>query len=224
MPEVIDDVRFPDKILRGASGGASRKTRIGETNTGYEQRNKDWSQSRRRWTVARKLTNRPDLDDLIAFWECRDGRHRGFLFRDPSDFYVGLIYVNGTGFDYDTPVEFGIGDNADTTFQLVKLYTSGGRTVTRTITRPLYDGRADAPDNAVAVKIFFDEVEQVSGWTLNYATGVVTFSSAPGTGVSIGWCGMFDVPVRFDSDDPNFAMATHFNADWSGIGVVEIRE
>ena len=38
-----------------------------------------------------------------------------------------------------------------------------------------------------------------SGYSVNYATGVVTFSPAPSVGVVLSWSGDYDVPVRFDS-------------------------
>lgn len=218
------DVRFPDKILRGAVGGPKWNTTVGTTDTGFEQRNQNWSASRRSWVVARRIVRESDLRDLLDFFQCRSGKAHGFLFRDPSDYYVGLSHTPGTGMVHAGAHNFATGNASATVYQLTKRYSSGGVTVDRKITRPLDPGRADAPDNAVAIKVYLAGVDQPTGWSLNYATGVLTFTSPPGNGVAIGWGGMFDIPARFDTDEAELDIDAMFAAKWSGLPIIEIRE
>ena len=224
MPAEIDDVRFPDKILRGATGGPSYSTTVGTTDSGFEQRNQNWAESRRKFSVARRVTNEDQMTELLAFFHARRGRARGFLFRDPTDFHVGLVWHQGSGYQHDDPQQFALGDGAETAFQLTKVYASGGQTVTRNIHRPLDDQRSDVGDTAVPVKVYFDGVEQATGWTVDYATGVVTFDDPPDVDVSIEWAGMFDIAARFDTDEPKFDVDAMWAATWSGIDVCELRE
>ena len=46
-----------------------------------------------------------------------------------------------------------------------------------------------------------NNVSQASGWTIDTTTGIVTFSSAPGSGVSVKAGYEFEVPVRFAADE-----------------------
>ncbi|PNA40956.1 DUF2460 domain-containing protein, partial [Pseudomonas sp. MPR-AND1A] len=67
-------------------------------------------------------------------------------------------------------------------------------------------------------------VEQTSGVSVNFSTGVVTFTTAPANGVALGWCGQFDVPVRFDTDKPTFSMDLAYVGQVQNIGLIELRE
>jgi hypothetical protein len=60
----------------------------------------------------------------------------------------------------------------------------------RTITKPV----------AGTVKVYLDDVEQLSGGSVDTTTGLVTFSVPPAVGVEITADFAFDVPVRFDTD------------------------
>ena len=50
------------------------------------------------------------------------------------------------------------------------------------------------------VRVAVGGVEQFSGWSVDAATGIVTFSSPPAMGAAVTAGFKFDVPVRFDSD------------------------
>jgi uncharacterized protein (TIGR02217 family) len=107
----------------------------------------------------------------------------------------------------------GQGDGATKTFQLVKTYASGGEVETRVITKPVPG----------TVKIYRDGVEAVSGWSVNTATGLVTFNVAPASGVQVTADFEFDVPVRFDSDQMDLTIETYQLGSWGQIPVLEIR-
>lgn len=197
---MFDNVRLPDDVEKGARGGPRFQTSITVLATGAEQRNVDWSTQRARWELSYGIQDKVDFDAVIRFFYARQGRARGFRFKDWSDF-EGEAQNIGTG------------TGVLTTFQLVKKYTSVV-TYTRNITRPVTG----------TVAIYFDSVLQVSGYTVNYDTGVVTFSPAPTAAVVITADFEFDVPVRFDTDELQLRLETATAAAVESLPVVELRE
>ena len=73
------------------------------------------------------------------------------------------------------------------------------------------------------MKPYLAGVLQASGWSINTATGVLTFSTAPAQDVAVTADFEFDVPVRFDTDSME-ATIENFNInEWPSIPIVEIR-
>ena len=100
-----------------------------------------------------------------------------------------------------------------TAFQLVKRYASGAQSWTRAIAKPV----------AGSVRIALSGVDQPSGWSVDIATGVVTFSAAPGAGFANTAGFEFDVPVRFDTDRIQTSVASFQAGDVPNVPVVEVR-
>lgn len=199
----IDNIRFPEVIARGARGGPRGKATIIQTAGGGEQRIQHWQGKLGRWNVASGLKRATDLDTLQAFFRAREANVRGFLFKDWRDYRA-------------TDQGLGVGNGVLTAFQLVRSYTSGGRTVTRTITRPV----------AASVVVKLNGVTQPSGWTLGAAGlatgGRITFAAPPANGVVVSASFEFDVPARFDTEELDITLH-HFDlGEWSDIPVVEI--
>jgi uncharacterized protein (TIGR02217 family) len=205
------EVRFPDAIGRGARGGPERRTQVVELASGAEERNASWANSRRRYDVAYGIRRADDLAAVVAFFEARNGRLHGFRFRDWADYRSCLP----SGVPSPTDQDLGIGDGVATAFQLVKHYVSGAQTWTRTITKPV----------AGTVRIALDGVELApeAGWSLDAATGIVTFAAAPDPGVAITAGFEFDVPVRFDSDRLEVTLDLERLGSIASIPLVEIR-
>jgi uncharacterized protein (TIGR02217 family) len=176
MP-AFHEVQFPPAISYGASGGPGYLTTVVATASGHEYRNANWAAARGRWNVASGLRDRTHVAELIAFFRARRGRAHGFRFKDWTD-YQGLAQVLGTG------------NGSLKTFQLVKNYVSGGVTESRTIAKPV----------AGTVKIYRNGVLVTSGVSIDTATGLMTFTTAPAAGVIVTADFEFDVPVRFDTD------------------------
>ena len=180
------EMRFPDNISRGARGGPERRTQIVELASGDEERNASWANSRRRYDVAYGIRRADDLAAVVAFFEARNGRLLGFRYKDWADYKSALPSQAITATDQ----QIGTGTGSLQSFQLAKRYTSGAQTWVRTITKPV----------AGTVRVALGMVEQLSGWALDTTTGVVTFTTAPASGVIVRAGFEFDVPVRFDSD------------------------
>ena len=203
------EIRFPTAIAWGSSGGPSRKTDIVTLGSGFEERNAVWANSRRRYDVGYGVKSLDDMHAVIAFFEARMGRLYGFRFKDFTDFKSSAPNSSVSPIDQT----LGTGNGSMTQFALVKSYASGPSSWVRTIKKPA----------AGTVRVALDRVEQSSGWSVDTATGVVTFTSAPGTGVSIKAGFEFDVPVRFDTDTLSIHFENFRAGDIPAIPIVEIR-
>lgn len=80
------DVRFPDAVARGATGGPEFSTDIIAVASGFEQRNVNWSAARARYDISTGIRTREQMAEVIAFFRARKGRAYGFRFRDWNDF------------------------------------------------------------------------------------------------------------------------------------------
>ena len=203
------EVRFPDNISRGARGGPERRTQIVEMASGDEERNGSWADSRRRYDASYGIRKADDLAAVTAFFEARRGRLYGFRWKDWADHKSGMPSA-GTGVT-DQPI--GSGNGAATAFQLVKLYTSGAQSWTRTITKPV----------AGTIALALNGAPQISGWTVNTATGVVSFAVAPAPGIAITAGFEFDVPVRFDTDTLDVTLDFERLGSITSIPLIEVR-
>ncbi|MDO5757299.1 MAG: DUF2460 domain-containing protein [Rhodobacterales bacterium] len=203
------DIRFPDNISRGARGGPERRTQIVELASGDEERNASWADSRRRYDVSYGIRRADDLAAVVTFFEARNGRLFGFRFKDWGDYKS--CKPSGTPAPLDQLI--GTGDGSQTDFQIVKHYASGPRAWTRTITKPV----------AGSMTIALGGVSQPAGWAVDTATGIITFTTAPGSGVAVRAGFEFDVPVRFDSDALDVTLDIERLGSITSIPLVEIR-
>jgi uncharacterized protein (TIGR02217 family) len=195
------EVRFPTDIAYGAVGGPEYSTDIVITQSGFEQRNANWSQARGSYNVAHGVKTQAQLNTLIAFFRARKGRADGFRFKDWTDYQI-------------TAQAIGTGDGSTKTFQLVKTYASGTTSETRLITKPV----------AGTVNIYLGGVLQSGGaYTLDTTSGQVTFTTAPGSGVAITADFQFDIPVRFDTDRLAATLDSYGSYSWHDIPLIEIR-
>lgn len=196
------EVQFPTGIAMGATGGAEFSTDVTALYSGHEKRNANWSSARCAWNVAHGVKSKADYENLIAFFRARQGKAIGFRFKDWMDYEV-------------TGGNIGTGDGSTTDFQLRKQYNNGSVTVNRTITKPV----------SGTISIYVDEVEQTetTDYTIDVATGIVTFTSPPANESIITADFEFDVPVRFDTDKLDMRM-DHINiASWGNIPIIEVR-
>jgi uncharacterized protein (TIGR02217 family) len=199
-------VRFPLDVALGSRGGPERRTDVVTLAGGGEQRNGRWRHSRRRYNAGYGVKSRADMAAVLAFFEERRGRLHGFLWRDGLDFSSGG--ASPTALDQ----AIGTGDGARTAFQLSKRYGASFDPYLRPITRPV----------AGSVKVAVAGAELMSGWTVDTATGVVSFSTPPGDGAAVTAGFLFDVPVRFDTDRLEVELTSFDGAEAPSIPLVEI--
>ncbi|MFN3575448.1 MAG: TIGR02217 family protein [Tabrizicola sp.] len=205
------EIRFPANLSFGSVGGPERRTEIVTLANGFEERNTPWQHSRRRYDAGVGLRSLNDVETLIAFFEGRAGQLHGFRWKDWSD-YKSCAPLSTPAPD-DQLV--GIGDGATTVFRLSKTYVSGLQSYTRPILKPV--------EGTVLVAIEGDQKIEGLEFSVNSATGEITFALPPDLGTRITAGFEFDVPVRFDTDSIQTSVASFQAGDVPTVPVVEIR-
>ena len=205
------DVRFPANLSFGLLGGPERRTDIVTLSNGFEERNTPWAHSRRRYDAGLGMRALEDLEDLIGFFEARQGQLYGFRWKDWAD-YKSCAASATPDFEDQFIAE---GDGERTVFQLVKAYRSGEASYVRPITKPV--------SGTVAVGVQGDRQIETVHYTLDITTGVVTFFDPPGAGARVTAGYEFDVPVRFDTDRIQVSVASFRAGEVPNVPVVEVR-
>ena len=178
----FDETRLPIEVERGAQGGPGFLTTVTVLNSGKEKRNSLWSVDRGEWDVGFGIDTRENALKIRNFFMARQGKARGFRFRDWSNYTTGTTQQGVAE----------AADSGDTTFQLEYTYTDeSGFSYTKPIFKPVSDA------NFV---VYLDGAAQASGWTVDTTTGIITFTNPPDYGTDITWTGTFDLPVRFNTD------------------------
>ncbi len=208
----IETPRFPTLVSQGAGGGPEFYTDVVMVRSGFETRNGNWSLSRNRYDAALGVKSLVHLEDVIAFFNVCQGKLHEFRYKDFSD-YKSCSYAA-------TPAPsdqlLGTGDGVINTFQLVKKYTVGASSYTRTIKKPV--------TGTVRVSVNGVEKTITTHFTVNTATGVITFTggNTPPNGHTVTAGFEFDVPCRFDTDHLNISLPIYF-AGATSIPIVEVR-
>jgi uncharacterized protein (TIGR02217 family) len=206
----IPSYRLPEGIERGSGFGPSYRNVIQEAISGNEQRFAQWTKCRGVGDLSYGLLDSADpLNDfkaILAMWRAHFGSLYPFRFRDWSDYTA-------------TDDVFGTGDATTTAFQLSKTYdpsfillgTEGTLFYVRDIA--LLDGAPTIKVDGVTKTVTTD-------YTISDA-GLVTFTSAPAADKVLTWTGVFDVPVRFDTDQLPVILN---EADMASIQSIPIKE
>ncbi len=205
------EVRFPANLSFGSVGGPERRTEVVALTNGFEERNTPWAEARRRYDAGISLRSLDDIEELIAFFEARQGQLHAFRWKDWADF-KSCRASQVVGFQDQL---IGVGDGARLSFQLTKTYASGPASQVRRITKPVVGTvRAGLQGDEQAVGLHFD---------VNWATGILTFASPPALGEQVTAGFEFDVPVRFDTDRIQVSVASFQAGEVPNVPVVEVR-
>lgn len=197
------DVRFPTRVSYGAVGGPRFSTTVQILNSGFEQRNINWAQARREYTVDISPSRGTEWTAVLDFFHARRGRAYGFRLKDFSDFELAEQSI-------------GTGDNSTTDFQIFKRYVDDDELA------PPYD-RDLKKIVADTVEVSVDGSPMASGWSVDETTGILSFDTAPATDADIAVACEFDVPVRFDTDLMQAAIPGPDIHHWQSVKLVEIR-
>lgn len=199
------NVRLPEEIEQGASGGPRFFTNISTLSSGQEQRNSLWQSQRGLWQIAYGIqdSSSPDsnIQDVIDFFYARMGQLHGFRFKDWSDYTI-------TG-----PQLIGTGDGSETDFQIIKKYTSGATTYNRTITK-IVTGTLNVYVNDVLI----------AGANYTEANGLIVFNVAPTNTHTVKVECEFDVPVRFNQDDLSLTVIRDGVFSVENLEIIELKE
>jgi uncharacterized protein (TIGR02217 family) len=205
------EVRFPVALSFGSLGGPERRTEIVTLANGFEERNTPWAEARRRYDAGVSLRLLDDIGEVIAFFEARQGQLFGFRWKDWADF-KSCTASRDVAFDDQF---IALGDGVATSFQLTKTYASGLATMVRRITKPVL--------GTVRAGLEGDEQTEGIHYTVDPASGLITFASAPAVGERVTAGFEFDVPVRFDTDRILVSVASFHAGEVPQVPVVEVR-
>jgi uncharacterized protein (TIGR02217 family) len=146
------------------------------------------------------------MAELTAFFEARRGRLYGFRFRDFADFKS----CGPGGTISATDQRIGVGDGTRTVFPLIKTYGDQSRHIRKPV--------------AASVRVAANGVQPAAGgWSLDAATGTVTFGAPPTAGVIITAGYQFDTPVRFDADRIEVTLESFGAGRMVAMPLIEIR-
>lgn len=212
MPD-FSGLVFPEDISYGSQGGPRYSTSIVIRKSGRETRNANWDDPLLMFDAAYGVKTQAQMNALISFFQFHQGRAVSFLFKDYGDSTVPTLDAAGATASDGILGTTGLGDGATTAFQMYKRYVVAASTKRRKISRP----------KSGAVTIWKDGVQQSSGFTIDYATGIVTFSAAPANGAVITWRGDFYFRARFDTDELPVQFDTYNNHSAS-VPIVQDRE
>ncbi len=205
------EVRFPANFSFGSVGGPERRTEVVTLANGFEERNTPWAEARRRYDAGVSLRSLDDIEELIAFFEARQGQLHAFRWRDWAD-YKSCRSSAIVGYGDQL---IGVGDGVKAAFTLQKTYRSGPSSQVRRITKPV--------QGTVRVGLQGDEVQEGLHYQVDGADGTITFLTPPAAGEQVTAGFEFDVPVRFDTDRIQVSVASFQAGDVPQVPVVEVR-
>lgn len=193
------------------------KTSILVSAGGREQRSQQWEHPLRKFILPEAAGRQWSVvEGLTKHWYVTAGPANSFPWSDPLDFAsCDLTRPNLEPTIAHGNQSIGTGDGFSDTFQLVKAYTVGSQTYTRTIHLPVLD----------TVMIGINGVLVDPGlYTVSRPGGVIQFDTPPANGVAIAAGFLFDVEVRFESDDAlESILRTYQIGGFADITLVEVR-
>jgi uncharacterized protein (TIGR02217 family) len=182
------ECEFPRTLSFKSLGGPSASTFVVGVESGAEQRNRNWAQFRRRYTVslitaaARNADRQAFVDQLHTFFMVIGGKADAFRFYDHIDHSATRESV------------LALGGNL---FQLQRTYSLGGRSFVRAITKPITSSVVDYTGNTLTDTVqLYNAGGALVGGTVDHQTGIVTSSFSPVTATF-----EYHIPVRLDTDD-----------------------
>ncbi len=212
--------RLPDLVEIGAQYRHRYNTMVFTADSGHEQRNILWNQSRGAGDVGFPFAGKTDtiagrtpMETIISHFRTKYGRAHTFPLKDWSDFDIG---------DQDDPAAtrqtIGTGDDVTVDFQIFKRYSSGAANYDRTVYL-IVSG---------TLFVYIDGALQTESadYTVNYLTGVITFSSAPAGGSVpevIAVTTQFYNHIRYGIDSLNTAMEDALHGRIPNIPIIEVR-
>lgn len=218
------DVRLNDvtEVDFGTRSAPNFSVSVIVNDAGHEERVARWTDPKREYEADFGRRKRYQLYSVIEFYIARQGPTHSFRFKDWADYATTSTGNTHLGDSSGTvqavtnaDVVLGTGDGTETQFQMFKEYVSGSITRTRNLYK-LVSG-------TVLVAVAGVAQTEGSDYTVNYVTGVITFTSAPAVAADVTAGCEFDVEVRFGEDTNLDTTLDNFATASTAISLVEIR-
>ena len=207
---------FPAALSYGSVSTRSYSTTVVRAYSGVEERNQNWESSLHGYAIDLANRLQADLESLVDYYHAAAGKANTFNFQDPREYKS--CPLADTPADSDQTLLTAAG--GETEVQLIKNYIEGGQTSERKITRPI----------AGSVVVAIDGTPKAEGpdYSIDYDTGLITFTVALTVGQVVTAGYEFYTPVRFATDNLDVAIQTA-NCDTGLISslsaeLIEVRE
>lgn len=166
----------------GWEGGPEFSTRITTMANGFERRNGDWAEARRKFSLPFLNLSRERYLPILQMFYAARGQLHCFLYRDPLDHEADNEFI-------------GLGNGSLQVFQLSKLTVVDGF---------IYQRNVYAIPDDETIQVTVNNVPTVV--TIDKDRGLITFGSPVANNASIRWSGVFDCWVRFNQDYLPFSL------------------
>lgn len=221
MTDRFVDIYMDDQIPGYPCISSPRwSTSITRVDSGAERANQRWEHPLHRYTLPDAVREHETYELIHDHWMVMRGPLHSWPFRDPLDFAsVALPFPNTEPVISRLDQVCGTGDGANLVFQLKKTYSRGSQTYTRLIYHPVV--------STVLVSVAGVDPLTLSPpmtHSVNRLTGEITFSYAPSPGQIVRAGYLYDVEVRFESDDTFDGIVKTFSVSgFADISLFEIR-
>lgn len=220
------DVYLPDR-MRGFPFTSSPRfnTTLTQVSNGDEHANINWKHPLHHFAAPEGVKCMADIEDLRDHWMVMRGPAFTFPFRDPMDFASRRLPAPDEAPNIGpTDQVIAVGDGSTRAFQLQKTYTRAGFTYTRPVFLPVL-GTVLIAINALPPET---AAPTLDGGPYNFDVtrygGEIIFDHAPAVGQIITAGFLFDVLIRFDSDDTLDAVVQSWRVSgFADLSFTEVR-
>ncbi len=198
-PDIVVNLTFNTTVLSDGSGA--------------EERNSNWQSPLLNFDLQKVILHKPQLDEIIQFFQDVRGSAVAFRYRDWSDY---LLTHRANTTKYGSTVQgllFPPADGVRTEFGLVKRYIVPSCVHYRAIAFP-------DPDT---VAIYDDEFQPFPDTDWVFTDGKFIFTIPPPRG-GLFCEGEFDVPVVFASDENQYRIKSTKNGNTYSIEGLQLNE
>lgn len=196
------NIRLPEDISYGASGGPGFSTNVVVLENSAEHRNINWEAPRYSYSIGYDSLNSERAKKLMAFFCIVRGRAYSFRFKDWFDYDARdqkLLKIDGQR------------------YQLVKLYKISDNF--------FYDRRISKPcEESLIIKNGNEMLIENKDYKIDYDSGIVEFLNNNYDPEKLLVNFDFDVSVRFESDSLDLTNDSFRIYSWKSIKLIETRE